>query len=213
MKTYQREFIEFALARKALCFGDFTLKSGRRSPYFFNSGLFSSGGDLLRIGQFYAGAIRSTGIEFDMLFGPAYKGIPLATAVAVALAQASGRDLPVCFNRKETKDHGEGGETFGAAPRGRVLIIDDVISAGTSVTGAIGLITRAGATPAAVAVALDRMERGSGRESAAAEMEARHGIKVVSIVTLTDLVDYLDSQPDMAGSLAIIRQYREQYGA
>ncbi|MDZ7735084.1 MAG: orotate phosphoribosyltransferase [Gammaproteobacteria bacterium] len=212
MRNYRHAFLDFALAHEALCFGDFTLKSGRRSPYFFNSGLFDSGAALARLGKFYARAIHAAGIEFDMLFGPAYKGIPLASAVAIALAERHNRDVPYCFNRKEAKDHGEGGITFGAPLAGRVLIIDDVISAGTSVNLSVELIRTAGAIPAAVAISLDRQERGSGGLSAVQEVEQRHGLRVISIATLTDLVNYLGTLPDYADHLAMIAAYRNEYG-
>lgn len=212
MQDYQREFIQFAIENKVLCFGDFTLKSGRRSPYFFNSGLFNSGNSLGQLGHYYASAIQASGVDFDMLFGPAYKGIPLASAVAVEMARLFNRDLPFCFNRKESKDHGEGGNTFGAALRGRVLIIDDVISAGTSINLSVNIITSAGAQPVAAAVAMDRQERGQQELSAVQEVERRHGIKVISIVTLDDMIEYLSSVPGMDEKLEQIRQYRQTWG-
>ncbi len=213
MQEYQSEFIKFAFANKALCFGDFTLKSGRKSPYFFNSGLFNTGSALAQLGHYYASAIQSSGIDFDMLFGPAYKGIPLTSAVAIAFTQYFNRDLPISFNRKEPKDHGEGGITFGAKPQGSVLIIDDVISAGTSVNIAVDIITRAGATPVGVAVAMDRQERGNGGLSAVQELEQRHEIHVISVITLDNIIEYLNKKPDLAENLEKIRQYRKQYGA
>ena len=212
MKQYRQEFIDFALAQEALCFGDFTLKSGRQSPYFFNSGLFNSGAALAKLGEFYARAIHDAGVEFDMLFGPAYKGIPLASAVAIALAKHHNRDVPYCFNRKEAKDHGEGGTTFGAPLAGRVLIIDDVISAGTSVNLSVDLIRAAGAVPAGVAISLDRQERGNQGLSAVQEVEQQHGLSVVSIATLRDIVTYLEKLPDYADRLAAIAAYRREYG-
>ena len=212
MKNYRHEFIDFALAQEALCFGDFTLKSGRRSPYFFNSGLFNSGAALARLGEFYARAIHDSGVEYDMLFGPAYKGIPLASAVAIALAEHHNHDVPYCFNRKEAKEHGEGGITFGAPLAGRVLIIDDVISAGTSVNLSVELIRDAGATPAGVAISLDRQECGSGGLSAVQEVEQRHGLKVITIATLADLVGYLEKLPEYADRLEMIAAYRKEYG-
>ena len=212
MQDYQKEFIQFALDNKVLCFGDFTLKSGRESPYFFNSGLFNSGASLARLGQFYARAIETANIEYDMLFGPAYKGIPLTASVAIALADQSGHDFPYCFNRKEVKDHGEGGTTFGAPLSGKVLIIDDVISAGTSVNLCIDIIDRSGATTAGVVVALDRQERGAGQYSAIQEVEQRHNIKVISIITLENMIEYLKNTPIMAESLEMIELYRKQYG-
>lgn len=212
MRDYRHDFIDFALAQEALCFGEFTLKSGRRSPYFFNSGLFNSGAALARLGEFYARAILASGMDFDMLFGPAYKGIPLASAVAIALSDQHNRDVPYCFNRKEAKDHGEGGITFGAPLAGRVLIIDDVISAGTSVNLSVELIRRAGATPAGVAISLDRQERGSNDLSAVQEVEQAHGIHVTSIVTLKDLLAYLQRLPAYADHLQAIVAYRNEYG-
>ncbi len=212
MRDYRHDFIDFALAQEALCFGEFTLKSGRRSPYFFNSGLFNSGAALARLGEFYTRAILASGMDFDMLFGPAYKGIPLASAVAIALSDRHNRDVPYCFNRKEAKDHGEGGITFGAPLAGRVLIIDDVISAGTSVNLSVELIRRAGATPAGVAISLDRQERGSNDLSAVQEVEQAHGIPVASIVTLTDLLAYLQRLPAYTDRLQAIAAYRNEYG-
>ncbi len=210
--NYRHAFIEFALEQEALCFGEFTLKSGRLSPYFFNSGLFNSGAALVKLGRFYARAIIAGGLEFDMLFGPAYKGIPLASAVAIALAEQHGRDVPYCFNRKEAKNHGEGGITFGAGLRGRVLIIDDVISAGTSVNLSVDLIRAAGASPVGVAISLDRQEKGGDELSAVQEVKQRHGLEVISIATLDDLLDYLQTLPDYADRLAAIAAYRQQYG-
>ena len=212
MQKYQLEFIESAIQHKVLCFGEFTLKSGRLSPYFFNSGLFNDGKSLSRLGRFYAGAIQATNIEFDMLFGPAYKGIPLASAVAMALADDHDINMPYCFNRKEAKDHGEGGATFGAALKGKIMIIDDVISAGTSVNLSVEIINQAGATATGVAIALDRQERGEGELSAVQEVEQRHKIKVISIITLENLIEYLEKIPSMSENLDKIRQYRESYG-
>ena len=212
MQKYQLEFIEFAIQHKVLCFGEFTLKSGRLSPYFFNSGLFNDGKSLSRLGRFYTQAIQATDIEYDMLFGPAYKGIPLASAVAIALADDHDINMPYCFNRKEAKNHGEGGTTFGAALKGKIIIIDDVISAGTSVNLSVEIINQAGATATGVAIALDRQERGEGELSAVQEVEQRHQIKVVSIITLENLVEYLEKIPRMSENLDKIRQYRESYG-
>lgn len=212
MEAYQTEFIQFALDNGVLRFGEFTLKSGRRSPYFFNSGLFNNGESLAQLGYFYACAIEDSGLEFDMLFGPAYKGIPLASAVAVALASHFDRSVPFCFNRKETKDHGEGGITFGAELEGRVLIVDDVISAGTSINLSVDIIKAAGAKAVAAAVAMDRQERGTGPLSAVQEVEQRHNIKVISIISLADMLEYLELTQDAGKNLAKIRQYREQYG-
>ncbi len=213
MKKYQIEFIEFAIAQKVLCFGDFTLKSGRQSPYFFNSGLFSDGKSLSRLGRFYASAIQAANVRYDMLFGPAYKGIPLASAVAMALAGDHDINVPYCFNRKEAKDHGEGGTTFGAPLHGETLIIDDVISAGTSVNLSVEIIKQAGATATGVAIALDRQERGEGELSAVQEVEQRHQIIVISIITLENMIEYLEKIPSMTENLGRIRQYREFYGA
>ena len=213
MQTYQREFIEFASARGVLRFGTFTLKSGRVSPYFFNAGLFDSGASLSRLGRYYAQAVEHSDLAFDMLFGSAYKGIPLAAAACIALAELYGRDLPYAFNRKEAKDHGEGGVTVGAPLSGRVLIIDDVISAGTSVRESVSIIKEAGAEPVGVVIALDREERGSGPRSAVQEVEAAHGLRVISIVRLRELLAYLEQKPDMQEALAQMRAYRERYGA
>ncbi len=211
--AYQREFIRFALDRGALKFGAYTLKSGRLSPYFFNTGVFDAGQALVQLGEYYAAAVMAKAPAFDMLFGPAYKGIPLGTATAIALAARHGRDVPLCFNRKEAKDHGEGGNTLGAPLRGRVLIIDDVISAGTSVNESVATIKAAGAIPCGVVISLDRQERGQGELSAAEEVLARHGIPVVSIVTLADIVEFLEL--DRAGNateITAIAAYRAQYG-
>jgi len=213
LADYQAEFIEFALEGEVLRFGEFTLKSGRLSPYFFNTGRFNTGARLARLGRYYARAIEQAGLAYDMLFGPAYKGIPLASAVVIALADNHGRDVPYCFNRKEVKDHGEGGITFGAELKGRVLIIDDVISAGTSVNESVSLIRAAGAQPAGVAIALDRQERGTGSLSAIQEVEQRHGIPVLSIIKLDTLMEYLRVTPGMDGHLQAIRAYRDRYGA
>jgi orotate phosphoribosyltransferase len=212
MKPYQRQFLEFALERQVLRFGEFTLKSGRVSPYFFNAGLFNTGGDLARLGRFYAEAIVASGIEFDMLFGPAYKGIPLATATAIALADHHTRDVAYCFNRKEAKDHGEGGSLVGAPLAGRVLIVDDVITAGTAVRESLSLIGEAGATPAGVLISLDRQERGRGELSAIQEVERDHGLRVASIVALEDLLGYLHEQGDRPEQLAAVEAYRAEYG-
>jgi len=212
MQSYQQEFIEFAIDRQALRFGEFTLKSGRRSPYFFNSGLFNDGESLRRLGEFYAHAIEAAGLEFDMLFGPAYKGIPLASAVAIAYAQKYKRKLPYCFNRKEEKDHGEGGATLGAKLENRVLIIDDVITAGTSVDFSVDMITQAGASAIGVVIALDRQERGKNQHSAIAEVEQAHDLRVTSIIGLDDLLQYLKGRPEYAHALTSIQNYRKEYG-
>jgi orotate phosphoribosyltransferase len=211
MMDNSQDFIEFAVGRDVLRFGEFTTKAGRLSPYFFNAGLFNDGTALDRLAQFYARAIIDSGVAFDMLFGPAYKGIPLAATTAVALAQ-QGRNVPFAFNRKEAKDHGEGGMLIGAPLRGRVLIIDDVISAGTSVRESVELIRKAGAAPAAVAIALDRMERGTGALSAVQEVERDYGLPVVAIANLKDLLAFLAGRPDFAAHRSAVNQYREQYG-
>ena len=213
MHDYQRDFIRFAIASDVLRFGRFTLKSGRDSPYFFNAGLFSSGAALARLGRYYAAAIVESQIPFDMLFGPAYKGIPLASATAIALADQHGRDVPYAFDRKEAKDHGEGGMIVGAPLAGRVLIIDDVISAGTSVRASLELIAAAGAEAAGVAIALDRQERGTGALSAVQEVGQTYGLPTTAIVRLEQLIDYLGSEPAMDGPLAAIHAYRDRYGA
>jgi orotate phosphoribosyltransferase len=213
MKDYQRQFLEFALARQVLRFGEFTLKSGRKSPYFFNAGLFNSGAALAAIGRSYAQTVVDSGIKFDMLFGPAYKGIPLATVTAAALAEHHKLDLPYCFNRKEAKDHGEGGQLVGAPLKGRVLIVDDVITAGTAVREAVSIIRAAGATPVGLVIALDRQERGQGTLSAVKEVEQEHGMQVAAIVRLAELRDWVATQADLNTSLAAIDAYRQQYGA
>ena len=212
MHDYQREFIEFAIRNQVLRFGEFTLKSGRVSPYFFNSGLFNSGASIARLGRYYAETVMHSALDFDILFGPAYKGIPLAVATAVAIAEHHGRDIPYAFNRKEAKDHGEGGIIVGADLRGRVLIIDDVISAGTSVSESIQLIRSAGAVPAGVVVALDRQERSHGSLSAIQEVEQRHGIPVVSIINLDQIINCITGMNDMNDALLRIQSYRGQYG-
>jgi orotate phosphoribosyltransferase len=208
---FRQEFIRFALTQKVLCFGEFKTKAGRLSPYFFNAGLFNDGESLRALGQFYAKAIVASGLEFDTLYGPAYKGIPLAAATAIALAEL-GRRTPFCFNRKEAKDHGEGGNTVGAPLSGRVLIIDDVISAGTSVRESVTLIRAAGAVPCAVVIALDRMERGAGQQSAVQEVRSQFGIPVISIATLDDLLAFLAGHGELAQQLQAVRRYREIYG-
>jgi orotate phosphoribosyltransferase len=208
---FRKDFIEFALAAKVLCFGQFKTKAGRISPYFFNTGLFNDGDSLGRLGQFYAKAIVESGIAFDMLYGAAYKGIPLVASTAVALAQ-SGRNVPFCFNRKEAKDHGEGGNTVGAPLTGRVLVVDDVISAGTSVRESVHIIRAAGAQPCGVVISFDRMERGQAERSAVDEVRAQFDVPVVSISTLDDLEGYLDGHPQLAQQLHSIRQYRQRYG-
>ena len=212
MQDYQKEFLDFAIDVGVLRFGEFTLKSGRVSPYFFNSGLFNTGSSLARLGRYYAQAVMESGIEFDVIYGPAYKGIPLASALAIALADQYGRDVPYCFNRKEAKDHGEGGIIVGALLKGHVLIIDDVISAGTSVRESVDIIQAAGATPAGVVIALDRQECGQGDTSAIQEVERDYDLNVASIVGLQQLVEYLGEQSGQAKALEAIHAYRTAYG-
>lgn len=212
MKAYQRQFIEFALEKQVLKFGEFTLKSGRKSPYFFNAGLFNSGRDLARLGRFYAAALMDAGIEFDVLFGPAYKGIPLAAATAVALAEQHGQDLPWCFNRKEAKDHGEGGTLVGAPLAGRVLIVDDVITAGTAIREVMQIIHGQAAQAAGVLIALNRQERGQGELSAIQEVERDFQIPVVSIVALDQVLEYLAGDAELKRHLPAVEAYRGQFG-
>lgn len=211
MSHFHQDFIRFAIRQQVLRFGEFQTKAGRLSPYFFNAGLFNDGSSLRELCQFYAQAILASNAEFDMLFGPAYKGIPLAAGTAIALAE-QGRNVPYCFNRKEAKDHGEGGTTVGAPLQGRVLIIDDVISAGTSVRESIELIRTAGAVPAGVVIALDRMERGQGELSAVQEVQRNYGLPVVSIATLEDLLGYLQDAPELVQNLQAVQLYRDRYG-
>ncbi len=213
MQPYQREFLDFAIAADVLRFGQFTLKSGRISPYFFNAGLFNTGAQIARLGRYYAAAIVDSGIEFDLLYGPAYKGIPLAAVTAAALAEHHDLDRPFAYNRKEAKDHGEGGTTVGAPLQGRVLVIDDVISAGTSVRESVDIIQQQGATFCGVVISLDRQERGQGKRSAIQEVELEHGVRVASIATLTALIEYLGEQPRLHDALQQVEQYRMEYGA
>ena len=212
MRDYQRDFLDFALQHGVLRFGEFTLKSGRVSPYFFNAGLFNRGAALARLGGYYAALIVDAGLSFDLLFGPAYKGIPLVAAVAIALAEQQGRDVPWCFNRKEAKDHGEGGWIVGAPLQGRALIVDDVITAGTAIRETMQILEMHSTIPAGVVIALDRQERGQGQLSAGQEVERAHGITVTPIVTLNDLMAYLDDQPGYAVPLTALRNYQTQYG-
>lgn len=212
MKAFQQAFIEFAIARGVLKFGEFTLKSGRKSPYFFNAGLFNRGGDLAKLGRYYADALSDAGIDFDVLFGPAYKGIPIATTTAVALADHHQMDVPYCFNRKEAKDHGEGGNLVGSPLAGRVMLVDDVITAGTAIRESMSLIEANNASLAGVLIALDRQERGTGELSAIQEVERDYSTKVVSIVSLNDVVTYLKSAGGYDKAIAAIQAYRENYG-
>jgi orotate phosphoribosyltransferase len=217
MQQYQLTFIDLALRSNALRFGRFTLKSGRESPYFFNAGLFSDGGAAATLGRCYAAAIMAAGLGFDMLFGPAYKGIPLATATAIALSADHRLSVPYAFNRKEAKEHGEGGSIIGTPLKGRVLIVDDVITAGTAVRESLGLIRAAGAQPVGVALALDRQERGQGALSAVQEVEQTEGLRCVSIITLANLIEALTQPPDgrvriSDDQLTALRAYQERYG-
>lgn len=211
MKPYQRQFIEFALSKQVLKFGEFTLKSGRKSPYFFNAGLFNTGRDLALLGRFYAEALVDSGIEFDLLFGPAYKGIDCHHN-RCGTGGASRLDLPYCFNRKEAKDHGEGGNLVGSALQGRVMLVDDVITAGTAIRESMEIIQANGATLAGVLISLDRQERGRGEISAIQEVERDYNCKVISIITLKDLIAYLEEKPEMAEHLAAVKAYREEFG-
>jgi orotate phosphoribosyltransferase len=212
MKDFQREFLDFAIACEALRFGEFTLKSGRISPYFFNTGLFNTGRKLAQLGKFYARAINDSGLAFDMVYGPAYKGVPLACATAISLAEDDGRDVPYAFNRKEAKKHAEGGIIVGHPVEGKVLIVDDVISAGLSVRESVQIIKTAGATPIGVAIAVDRQERGEGARSAVQEVETTLGLRVVSIVALDTLLKYLEGKDGLAQHLDAINAYHRAYG-
>lgn len=211
MPSYSQEFLKFAIEQNVLKFGHFTLKSGRQSPYFFNAGLFNSGKSLASLSSFYAQAIQASGLEFDVLFGPAYKGIPLAAATSISLFQQYHRDIPFCFNRKEAKDHGEGGLLVGAPLKGKVLLIDDVITAGTAIRESLSLIRKQGAEPVGVVVALDRQERGLRHLSAIQELEQQEKIKIISISNLAEMLEYLKSQGAFE-TLQVVKDYREQYG-
>ena len=211
MESYKSQFIALARQCNALSFGEFTLKSGRTSPYFFNAGKFHSGKAIAALGRYYAEALMASNIKFDMIFGPAYKGIPLATSLAIALAEQYGKDYPVAYNRKEAKDHGEGGTLVGAPLKGRVLIIDDVITAGTAVTEVLSILKKARAEPAAVTIGLDRQEKGQSEVSAIAELEQKTGIPVISIIKLEDIIQYLDDEDD-SEHLHKIEAYRRSYG-
>ena len=212
MQAYQREFIQFALERGVLRFGEFTLKSGRVSPYFFNAGLFDSGLALAKLGRFYAQALVDSGLSYDVVFGPAYKGIPLAATTAVALAEQHQRDVPWCFNRKEAKQHGEGGSLVGAPLAGQVLIVDDVITAGTAIREVMQIIQAQGAQAAGVLIALDRQERGSGELSAIQEVERDFKIPVLNIVSLAQVLQFLTESPEFKQYLPAVEGYRENYG-
>lgn len=212
MSHFKTEFLEYCLSRQVLRFGTFTLKSGRQSPYFFNAGLFNTGEDLARLGQYYAQTLVDSGLEIDMLFGPAYKGIPLAASTAITLSTQHDRNYPWCFNRKEAKDHGEGGNLVGAPLQGRVLIIDDVITAGTAIRESVEIIQAAGATPAGVLIALDRQERGKGDLSAIQEVERDYGLSVLAIANLADLSRFLEDMPELEEHRGAVADYRQQYG-
>lgn len=212
MKAYQKEFIEFAIERGVLKFGEFTLKSGRTSPYFFNAGLFNKGSDLARLGRFYAAALVDSGIDFDVLFGPAYKGIPIATATAVALYDHHQQDTPYCFNRKEKKDHGEGGNLVGSALEGKVMLVDDVITAGTAIREAMEIVEANGAELSGVLIALDRQEKGRGELSAIQEVERDFGAQVVSIVSLNDVINFLKDDDTFNEYLPKVEAYRAEFG-
>ncbi len=215
MHGYQQDFLALALEHQALKFGEFKLKSGRLSPYFFNAGLFNTGAALARLGRSYAEALKRSGLGFDMLFGPAYKGIPLVSASAIAFADVHGRNIPWSFNRKEAKDHGEAGLVVGSPLKGRVVIVDDVITAGTAIRESVEVIRAAGAEPVAVALALDRQERGQGERSAVQEVEAEYGLRCVSILTLDELIEAFTArtiQGAEAAQLASLRAYRQSYG-
>ena len=212
LQNYKKEFIEFAIERNVLRFGEFTLKSGRVSPYFFNAGLFNTGGDLAKLGRYYAAALQAANVDFDVLFGPAYKGIPIATTTAVALSNDYDLDVPYCFNRKEAKTHGEGGNLVGSPLAGKIMLVDDVITAGTAIRESMLLIEQHKATLAGVLIALDRQERGQGELSAIQEVERDFNTQVISIVTLADVVAYLSAKGTNAAAVASINQYRETYG-
>ena len=210
-QDFTAQFIAFAIKKDVLRFGEFKTKAGRLSPYFFNAGLFNDGESLMKLGEFYAAAILKSGVQFDMLFGPAYKGITLAASISIALAR-QGHNFPYAYNRKEAKDHGEGGTIVGAPLQGRVLIVDDVISAGTSVRESVQMIKAAGATPAGVAIAIDRQERGLGELSAVQEVEKDSGMPVIKIASLADLITYLNDAPELASYKVAVEGYRAKYG-
>ena len=212
MEQYKRDFIEFALSRNVLKFGEFTLKSGRKSPYFFNAGLFNTGADLARLGEFYTAAIQASAVDFDVVFGPAYKGIPIGTSVSVALFNRYGIDKPVCFNRKEVKDHGEGGNLIGSPLQGKILLVDDVITAGTAIRESMELISANKAELAAVLIALNRKERGKGELSAIQEVERDYQCQVLSIIDLDDLMQFIEQDPRYSSHLPEMRAYRAEFG-
>ena len=212
MEQYKRDFIEFALSRNVLKFGEFTLKSGRKSPYFFNAGLFNTGAGLARLGEFYAAAIQASAVDFDVVFGPAYKGIPIGTSVSVALFNRYGIDKPVCFNRKEVKDHGEGGNLIGSPLQGKILLVDDVITAGTAIRESMELISTNQAELAAVLIALNRKERGKGELSAIQEVERDYQCQVLSIIDLDDLMQFIEQDPRYSSHLPEMRAYRAEFG-
>ena len=212
MEQYKRDFIEFALSRNVLKFGEFTLKSGRKRPYFFNAGLFNTGADLARLGEFYAAAIQASAVDFDVVFGPAYKGIPIGTSVSVALFNRYGIDKPVCFNRKEVKDHGEGGNLIGSPLQGKILLVDDVITAGTAIRESMELISANKAELAAVLIALNRKERGKGELSAIQEVERDYQCQVLSIIDLDDLMQFIEQDPRYSSHLPEMRAYRAEFG-
>ena len=212
MEQYKRDFIEFALSRNVLKFGEFTLKSGRKSPYFFNAGLFNTGAGLARLGEFYAAAIQASAVDFDVVFGPAYKGIPIGTSVSVALFNHYGIDKPVCFNRKEVKDHGEGGNLIGSPLQGKILLVDDVITAGTAIRESMELISANQAELAAVLIALNRKERGKGELSAIQEVERDYQCQVLSIIDLDDLMQFIEQDPRYSSHLPEMRAYRAEFG-
>ncbi|MBN6066742.1 orotate phosphoribosyltransferase [Aggregatibacter actinomycetemcomitans] len=212
MENYKQQFIEFALARQVLKFGEFTLKSGRVSPYFFNAGLFNQGADLARLGEFYAAALQASGLQYDVIFGPAYKGIPIATTVSIALFNRFNLNKPVCFNRKEAKDHGEGGNLIGSPLQGKVLLVDDVITAGTAIRESMQIIQANGAQLSAVLIALNRQERGNGELSAIQEVERDYQCNVLSIIDFADLMAFIETQPEYQQYLPAMRAYRAQYG-
>lgn len=212
MEKYQKEFIEFAIERKALCFGEYKLKSGRISPYFFNTGSFNDGESLAKLGRFYAEALHKAEIKFDMIYGPAYKGIPLASATAISFHEVFDNNYPFCFNRKEIKDHGEGGATFGAEIYNRVIVIDDVISAGTSIKESIDIVHSKGGTVIGAIVAVNRQEQGEGKKSAIQEAQEKYKIKIISIVSLNDIISFISKNDNLKKHLEAINTYIMQYG-